>query len=452
MVSRNLKFALLAVLFLAGLAWVSGVLIGRWSERAAVSTTEELDRLPALATVANDWPWWRGPGADNHAAAGQNPPLHWSEKEHVLWKIELPGRGHATPCVFGDRIFLPAGDPAAESIWLLCLDRTTGQQLWRTDVYRGPLPKIHDDNSPASATPACDGRRVYFPYQTEEAVCLAAVRLDGEVIWNKAVGPYKSIQGYSASPALYQSLVIVPVDGSLGNHLVALRRGTGEEAWRSPLPQGLESYASPLAARVAERDQVVVIGGKKTSSYAPAGGEPLWQCDGPADYCAAVVAFDQDTVYVTGGYPQKALLAIRADGAGDVTRTHVRWQSDKKAGYVPSPLLHDGLLYAVSDSGLFRCYDTVNGKVVWEHALKAPFYSSPVLVGDRIYVFDREGKGYVIKAGRQFDLLARNELPDGVFATPVILNGRIYLRTLKDFYCLGETPQGPSEAESERLP
>jgi outer membrane protein assembly factor BamB len=406
----------------------------------AVREPAPLDDLPEITVAEGDWPWWRGPGLNNHAVADQDPPLRWSENEHVLWRVRLPGEGHATPCVFGDRIFLPAGDPAAESIWLLCLDRATGKRLWRTQVYQGPFPKIHANNSPASATPACDGRHVYFPYQSEEAVCMAAVDLDGQIAWNKPVGLYKSIQGYSASPAIYKSLVIVPVDGSLGNNLVALHRGTGAAVWRAPLPKGLESYASPLATHVAGRDQVVVIGGKKTSSYDPASGEPFWTCDGPADYCAGTAAFDQNTIYATGGYPQKALLAIRADGAGNVTQTHLRWQSDKRAGYVPSPLLHQGLLYAVNDKGLMRCYDTADGRVVWEHATRAPFYSSPVLVGDRIYVFDREGKGYVVKAGRELELLATNELPDGVFATPVILDGRIYLRTLGDFYCLAETP------------
>jgi len=389
------------------------------------------------APSANDWPWWRGPGLNNHAAADQNPPLQWSETENVLWRVDLAGEGHATPCVLGNRIFLPAGDAKTKSIWLLCLDRATGKTLWQAEVYQGPFPKIHANNSPASATPACDGIRVYFPYQGEKAVRMAALDLAGNVLWNKTVGAYKSIQGYSASPALYKSWVIAPVDGSLGNHLAALRRDTGEVAWRTPLPKGLENYASPLAVHVAGRDQVVVIGGKKTSSYDPANGALLWRCDGPADYCAATVAFDKDTVYATGGYPQKGLLAIRADGSGDVTKTHLRWKSDRKAGYVPSPLLHKGLLYAVSDKGLMRCYDTTKGNVVWEHAAKAPFYSSPVLVGDRIYVFDREGKGYVLKTGRQFALLATNELPAGAFATPVILDGRIYLRTLKDFYCLG---------------
>ena len=409
------------------------------TEQSAAIPADADERNPAIRhevaeinITETDWPWWRGPDLNNHAAADQNPPLRWSETECVLWRVELPGEGHATPCIYGNRIFLPAGDADNQIIWLFCLDRDTGAQLWRTEVYQGPFPKIHADNSPASATPACDGRYVYFPYQSDEAVCMAAVDLQGNVAWSKPVGAYKSIQGYSASPALYESLVIVPVDGSLGNNLVALHCGSGNEVWRTPLPEGLESYASPLVTHVAGRNQVVVIGGKQTSSY-----ELLWRCDGPADYCAAVAAFDRDTIYATGGYPQKALLAIRADGTGDVTQTHVRWQSDKKAGYVPSPLLHEGLLYAVSDKGLLRCYDTADGQVVWEHATRAPFYSSPVLVGDHIYVFDREGKGYVVKTGRQFELLATNELPHGAFATPVILDSRIYLRMLGDFYCLG---------------
>jgi outer membrane protein assembly factor BamB len=166
----------------------------------------------------------------------------------------------------------------------------------------------------------------------------------------------------------------------------------------------------------------------------------LWTCDGPADFCATTAVFTGDTVFASGGYPQKTLLAIRADGSGDVTRSHLRWQGDSKIGYVPSPLLRDGLLYGLSDNGLLRCYEAESGKIVWEHALKAPFYSSPVLVGDRIYLFDRDGLGYVVKTGRQFELLATNELADGVFSTPVILGGRIYLRSLRYFYCLAVKP------------
>jgi hypothetical protein len=141
---------------------------------------------------------------------------------------------------------------------------------------------------------------------------------------------------------------------------------------------------------------------------------------------------------VTAGWPKRALLAIRADGAGDVTKSHVVWSSDAKAGYIPSPLLHEGLLYAVNDQGLMRCYDAADGRVLWERDFKAPFYSSPLLAGRALYVFDRKGKGYVMGAGREAGAVVTNELSSGVFATPVVLDGCLYVRTLGDFYCIGE--------------
>jgi outer membrane protein assembly factor BamB len=395
------------------------------------------DNLPPAVGKSGDWPWWRGPDLNNHAPAKQQPPLRWTQTEGVLWRIELPGKGHATPCINGDRIFLTAGDVQEKAVWLLCHDRATGRKLWQSEVYRGPFPGIHADNSPASATPACDGERIFVPYQTDEAVFVAALDLNGAVLWKKPVGPYKSVQGYSASPAIYRSAIIIPTDGSLGNRLTALHRKTGEVVWRVNMKSVKESYASPLVAHVAGRDQVLLMGGVTTRSYDPNTGKLLWECAGPAEFCAATVAFDSDTVYATAGYPQKALLAIRAGGAGNVTQSHLTWKSDTKAGYVPSPVWHEGLLYAVSDTGLMRCYNAATGDIVWAHDLKASFYSSPVLAGGRIYLFDRKGKGYVMRVGRPFELLAVNELPSGVFATPVILDNRIYLRTLKDFYCLG---------------
>jgi len=397
-----------------------------------------IDDLPPATAAAGDWPWWRGPTLNNAAAAGQNPPLKWSPTENVLWQVKLPGRGHGSPCIVGKRIFLPSADPDKQTIWLLCLDRDSGQRLWQTPVWQGALPKVHKNNSHASATPACDGERIFFPYQTDKDVRVAAVDLDGEVVFNEPVGLYTSVQGYSASPALYKSAVIVPTDGDdkKPNKLTALHRKTGRVAWRVPRPDNREGYASPLVARVAGRDQLFMVGPDRTRGYDPENGALLWECDGPTQYNAATVAFGRDMVYATGGYPGKALLGIRADGSGDVTGTHLVWKSDKKAGYVPSPLISNGLVYAISDVGLMRCYDAASGEVVWEKDLDAPFYSSPVLAAGRIYVFDQEQKGYVVKTGRSFELLAENSLSDGVFATPVICGGRIYLRTLGDLYCL----------------
>ena len=274
----------------------------------------DLDDLPPATADAYDWPWWRGPGKNNIAAPKQNPPLRWSKTENVLWRTALPGRGHATPCIRGKRIFLPTADRGKQTIWMLCFDRDTGRRLWKTQVWQGKFPKIHKDNSHASAMAACDGQRVFFPYQTADAVHVTALDLDGKIIWNSKAGPYKCMHGYSASPALHKSVVIVPTDGSRPNKLTALQRRTGKVAWQVSRPDKHECYASPLVARVAGRDQLFIIGPDKTRSYDPDTGRRLWECDGPADYDAAVVAFSTDRVYATGGYPQKALLCIRANG------------------------------------------------------------------------------------------------------------------------------------------
>ncbi len=399
-----------------------------------VSAVDGWDDLPAAAPGADDWPWWRGPTLDNVARSDQAPPLAWGPDKNILWRVPLDGRGHGTPCIWGDRIFLATGDK--KTISIMCLDRRTGKEKWRTEVYRGKLAKVHKNNSYASGTIACDGERVFFGYQTADAIRMVALDVEGKLIWDEQVSGYKTIQGHSASPAIYKSAVIMPADCKGAAAMVALHRKTGKVIWRIRRPGDKESYASPLVTRVSGRDQLFIIGPDKTRSYDPLSGKLLWECDGPAEFDAATVAFDKDTIYSTGGYPQKGLLAIRAGGSGDVTGTHLRWKSDKKAGYVPSPLVVGAFVYTAADKGLVRCYEAASGKIVWEQQLQAQFYSSPVLVGQRIYLFGRKGKGFVMRAGGTFKLLAENTLDDGVFATPVIVGRRIYLRTFGDLYCI----------------
>jgi len=398
------------------------------------------DNLPAVEPAATDWPWWRGAQLNNHAPADQKPPIEWSETKNILWRVKLPGSGHATPCMVGDLIFLPTADPDAKTISVLCLQRKDGQQVWKTDVYKGPFASIHTDNSYASATCVCDGPSIFFPYQTAGEVRLVALNLKGEIQWDQRVVKYVSVQGFSTSPALYRSAVIVTADGGKGSgpwRMAAFHRKTGEMIWRVKRYAD-ESYGSPLVCTSGGREQVVIIGPHNTRSYDPATGRRLWEVVGPATYCAATCAFNDEMIFATAGHPQHALFGILADGTGDVTETHIAWRSDRKAGYVPSPLYANGLVYAISDKGLMRCYDAKNGKVIWEQNMKARFYSSPVLVGDKLYVFGRKGKGFVLAAEREYRLLATNTLPHGVNATPVILDSKIYLRSLGDFYCLGE--------------
>jgi outer membrane protein assembly factor BamB len=395
-----------------------------------------IDDLPSPVAAPDDWPWWRGPTSNNHAAPAQDPPTQWSDTENVLWQVNLPGKGHATPCVQGERIFVPAGDKEQQTIWMLCLERASGQRQWQKAVYQGKMPKIHGDNSHASAMPACDGQRVFFPYQTDEEIRMVALNLEGDILWDESVSPYSSIQGFSASPILYRSAVIVPISGKDDNRLTALHRGTGQIIWQTEVAADHESYASAVLAEVAGRKQVILVGPDNIRTYDPDTGRKLWECDGPAQCYVAVAVADEKTVYATGGYPKKALLAIAAHGSGNVTDTHLTWKSDNKAGYVSSPLLHEGLLYAVNDRGLFRCYEAATGEVLWEEQLEGKFYSSPVLVHDMIYLFNRTGQGFVLRTGRTYKRLAENTLAHGIFATPVICRSHIFLRTLDTFYCL----------------
>ena len=402
------------------------------------ASSPPIDELPTPVSEAHDWPWFRGPAGNNVCHDGQKPPTQWSDTQNVLWQVTLPGQGHATPCIQGDRLFVPAGDKERETIQMICLNRNTGEQLWQKEVYSGKMAKIHKDTTYAAATPACDGTRVFFPFQTDSEIRMAAMTLDGAIVWDKPISSYTSVQGFSASPILYKSAVIVPTDGTNHNRLTAMHRVTGQVLWQVDVPGEQENYASATLVHVAGRDQIILVGPDHIRSYNPESGQMIWVCDGPAMCYVAVAVADDKTVYVTGGYPKKAMLAIRADGSGNVTNTHVSWKSDNKASYVPTPLLHQGMIYMVNDRGLYRCYQAETGRVLCETQLDGGFYSSPVLAGDTIYLFNKTGRGYVFRASESLDILAQNDLASGVFATPVICDSRIYLRTLKILYCLAE--------------
>ena len=398
------------------------------------------DTLPPAKVSVGDWPWWRGPRLDNIAPDGQKPPAAWSDETNVVWRAKLPGVGHSSPCIVGDRIYVTSGvkTPKEATSWLFCLERATGKTVWQSLIYKGPVGRMHPDNAPAAASPACDGERIFVPYQNGKEIVAAAFGLDGKVLWVQTVAPYDTIQGYSASLSVYKSAVILPVEGPKGCFLTALHRKSGEVVWRKAIRANNESYAPAIVRHVAGRDQLLLIGGLSTRGFNPENGALLWECDGPARTCVATPVADRDKVYATGGYPGRKLIAIRADGAGDRSNSRLAWSSDAKVGYVPSPVLSDGLLYAVADQGLMRCYDVKDGRVLWEKDFKAPFYSSPTLAENKLYLFDRKGRGYVVPTGRTAGPVVTNTLPSGVFATPVILGSRIYLRTLGDFYCIGE--------------
>ena len=409
-----------------------------------VAKTESGSLLPAASTE-NDWPWWRGTNRDNHAL-GPMPPTSWSETENVLWKSPVPGRGHASPIVWGDKVFVATAEEDKESQSLLCYDRATGEQKWNTELHQGGWPRVHAKNSHASPTPACDGERVFAVFTHDDAIWVSAVDLEGKLVWQTEAGPFEATHGYGSSPVIYQDFLIVMSDNSNGGFVAALNRKSGEIIWRIRRARD-DSYASPVIAHVAGKDQLLISGQSLVVSYNPLTGEEYWQCRGPARTTANTMAFKGDVVYASGGYPEKSVMAIRADGSGDVSGTHILWEDSFKL-YVPSPLVVEDRLLAMGDGGVAQCYSLKDGKVLWKERLGGGFSASPVLVGDVVYSPDERGKLHVFRATeKKLEKIASNQLRGGM-ATPVILEGQIFLRTESHLYCIGNT-SAETETDTE---
>jgi outer membrane protein assembly factor BamB len=394
----------------------------------------------APKAAANDWPWWRGPALDG-TSRDQKAPTTWSTRKNVVWKAKVPGRGHSSPIVIGNRVILTTADEDAKKQLILALDRKTGKPLWTRVAHEGGLPRKYPKNSHASATPACDGERVFSAFVSSGGLHLTATDLDGNIRWQKKAGDFSSEHGYGSSPILYKSLVIVNGDSLRGCFIAALDRKDGTVIWKTERPTTGRhgSYATPVIATLAGKPQLIMTGMGEVSSYNPATGKLIWSCAGPAEVTACTAAWSENLVFATGGFPEKNLLAIRADGTGDVTESHIAWRTGKGVTYVPSPLYHAGRLYVVNDAGVATCYEARSGKIIWTDRLAGTFSSSPVLVGDRLYVANEAGRSYVLKTGPKFEVVATNDLDGRILATPTVCGGKIFLRTDEQLYCIGET-------------
>lgn len=398
-----------------------------------------------------DWPWWRGAQLNNKSV-DQDVPLTWSESEekseNIVWKSPVPGRGLSTPTIYDDQIYLTTADEEKKTIHLLCYGREEGEPRWNKVLHEDGFQVTHKKNSQASQTVAFDGERAFVPHLVERdgqtGIWVSAVDMSGEIVWQVNAGAFTSLHGYGSSPVLYGSLVIIAADNGETGFIAALERSTGKTRWRVERAKE-HSFATPTIAHVAGRDQLLLHGTRIVASYDPATGQELWRCDGASKAAANTMVADNTRVYASGGYPEKVLLAIRADGSGDVSETHIEWKKSKGICYVPSMLLHEGLLYAINDDGIGHCYVAETGEAIWKKRVPGNFSASPTLVGDRLYIPNEAGKMYVLKTGREFEILAENDLEDGGFATPVIVGGRIYLRTDHNLYCIGKV-SGEKEA------
>lgn len=389
-----------------------------------------------------DWPWWRGPQRNGHAAADQTPPLSWDETKNVVWKAPVPGRGHGSPTIVGNRIFLATAEEDTQIQSVLCFDRSSGKQLWKTELHKGGFPKKTNKKATmASSSVACDGERVFMNFLHDGAVYTTAVNLDGQQQWQTKITDYKLHQGYGSSPTLYGSMVIVSADNKSGGKVAALDRQLGKIIWEQTRPK-TPNYPSPIILKAGGREQLFMTGCNLVSSFDPKTGERLWEFAGATEECVTSTVTDGNVIITSGGYPKNHTSAFKADGS----QKEPVWENKSRV-YVPSMLIRDGYLYAILDAGIAACWKVDTGDEVWKQRLGGTFTSSPVLVGDNIFVTSETGKTHIFKASPAgFESVGENQLGDGVFATPTICGSRIYTRVAHEngdtrqemLYCLGQ--------------
>ncbi|MBX7211903.1 MAG: PQQ-binding-like beta-propeller repeat protein [Verrucomicrobiaceae bacterium] len=412
----------------------------------------------SISCRAENWPMWRGPRMDGTSSdTGFPVKLDGSQ----TWRTELPGEGHASPIVFEDRVFTVACLAETEERVLLCLDRASGRILWRTVVLKSPLEAIHKLNSRASSTPATDGERVFSAFldQTETeatrtanaahpaekgevpkgTVVVSAHDFSGKLVWQVRPGLFSSKHGFCSSPVVFKDKVIVNCDHDGDGYIVALGRTDGRELWRIERPNRTRSYCVPIIRELAGRTQMVLSGTKCVASYDPNDGRLLWMIDGPTEQFVASLVHSDRTglLYMTGGFPDHHLLAIKPDGSGNVTDTHVMWRTNKGVAYVPSPVIAGDFLLIVSDSGVAHCFDASTGGIKWEERLRE-HHASLVSAEGRVYFVNDQGTMRAVKPGATYELLAESETGEKVFASPALSDGQMFIRGDRSLTCFGK--------------
>ena len=388
--------------------------------------------------LADSWPQFRGPdGQGNSPATGI--PLIWSGTENVSWKTPLPGSGWSSPVVVGDEIWLTTALDEGRSFHALCVDKTTGKIIRDVEVFaRDAAIAVHPTNSYASPTAIVEGDRVYVHFGPYGTACLSTA---GKIIWSKKL-PHVQAYGPSSSPVLYQDLLIVQCHGTDVRYLAALDKKTGDERWKLE-HEGRCSESTPLVihaggAQADSSDQLICNVSERVVSVDPRTGKVIWTAEQGNNFAQVPrPLFGHGMVYICGGYFDPVVQAIRPDGQGDVTKSHVAWSvRHSSVPLNPSAVLVGNELLMVSDGGVASCFDALTGSLHWRERLGGGFYASPVSADGRVYFFDTVGKTTVIKPGAKFEVLATNQLDEKTMASPAIVDKAIYLRTAGHLYRL----------------
>jgi len=425
-----------------------------------------LTPLACLAADVDGWAKWRGPKDDGMARG--DAPAEWSDTKNIAWKTKIPGKGMSSPIIWGDRIFVtsaiageapskpaandaqqgrrrgmsPGGDKGVDHKFMVyCVDRKTGKIIWeRLANTAAPHEGYHNRyGSYASNTPATDGKMLYAFFGS---FGLYAYDLDGKLAWKKSFAPMRMRMefGEGVPLTLHADCLLVKLDSETNSYMVVFDKTTGKELWRVDRGEP-SSWSPPLVVTVKGKKQIVTSASNKTRAYDYDSGKVVWECAGlGTNVIPAPVVLD-DLIVVMSGHREPNLQAIRLGREGDLSGTDaVVWQNQRGNSYTPSPVLHDGKLYFITDSGQLSCFDMKTGKPYY-HQQRLPkpynFKASPVGANGKLYLSTEEGDVVVIKMGEKYEVLATNTLDNASFiATPAIVDGSIYLRSQDTLYAI----------------
>ena len=394
--------------------------------------------LPSPAEFQANWPRFRGPdggGISPHA----NAPLTCDVKTgaNIAWTVAVPAPGYSSPVVWGDRVFLTGGDDSKREV--MCFDVKSGKLLWESAVPKTAgspetPPEVPEQCGMAAATPATDGRRVYAMFANGD---LAAFDFDGKLAWSKFLAAPKNPYGHAASLLTWQDRVIVQFDQGESedklSKLYAFDGATGAIVWQQPRPVGA-SWATPITFDAAGKSQILTLAVPFAIAYSAKDGAEIWRADCLDGEVTPSPIFAGGALFVVS--PSNKLQAIRPDGEGDVTSTHIGWGAEDNIPDVTSPVSNGELVFVIDSGGILTCYDAKDGKKQWDHDFKEECHASPSIAGNHLYLITQKGALIVVEAERQYQELGRSALGEQVFASPAFAQNRIFIRGLKHLICL----------------
>ena len=429
--------------------------------------------LSSLTTNAQNWPSFRGPNASG-VADGSKPPITWDVQKwnNVLWKTEIPGLSHASPIVWDNYIFVItavssdaqtgfiakdrgiglATDNVKHTWTIYALDKRNGRVFWTNTPYEGvPRARRHVKATQANSTPVSDGRYVVALFGSEGLACYS---MKGKLLWKQDLGVLnpglwddkESSWGHSSSPIIYRDLVIVQADGHTQSFMAAFNLKDGKQAWRVERNE-ITSWATPTIYQGKDRTDLIANGGRYIRGYDPLTGKEIWRfADNETQVKMQAPLVAHDLIYITGGYPPgRAMYAFRPGAVGDISlksgeekNAYIAWRSTKGSPYTPTPVIYGDQLYALADNGVLSSYDAKTGELIYQQRLPSSFSASPVAADGRLYLASEDGDVFVVKAGRQYELLSRNTMGQPLMATPALSQGMLIGRGDKAIYALGE--------------